>query len=72
VKPVADFNPPDSHWAADFDARLVGSLTHLLERVERLEALVRELHGKDKWRDDVLHQTVSDIRYWAEKKDKQP
>ena len=44
---MADFNPPDSHWAADFDGRLVASFQHLKDAVEDLKRQVAELKAGD-------------------------
>lgn len=63
---MAQFDPPDSHWAADFDQRLTSSLHYLKDRIEsdgekftdaltRIEALVAE-----------AQRYVKDARFWAE------
>lgn len=62
---MAQFDPPDSHWAADFDQRLVASFHHLMDRVVALEAEVRELRQKDVARDASLAQAVADMKHYA-------
>ena len=62
---MAQFNPPDSHWAADFDQRLMASFHHLMDRVVALESEVRDLRQKDAARDASLAQAVADIKYYA-------
>lgn len=62
---MANFDPPDSHWAADFDARLAGTFVHLRERCEALEARVAELEARDKGRDAALAQAVADMKFYT-------
>lgn len=62
---MANFDPPDSHWAADFDARLTGSLYHLLDRLIAAEARIAELESKDRGRDAALAQAVADMKFYA-------
>lgn len=63
---MAEFNPPDSHWAGDFDARLLGTFHYLKERVEALEAEVRALRAKDGLRDRTLERAVKDMKHHVE------
>lgn len=46
---AANYNPPDSHWCDDFDARLLGTFQYLKEHIEALEA--RELERDQAVRD---------------------
>lgn len=62
---MADFNPPDSHWADDFDARLMSTFHWLKGRIESLEARVRELESLDQSRDERLAQAVADMKFYA-------
>lgn len=62
---MAQFDPPDSHWAADFDQRLLASFHHLMERIVSLEAEVQELRKKDSDRDAALAQAVADMKHYA-------
>ena len=62
---MADFNPPDSHWAADFDGRLVASFQHLKDAVEDLKRQVAELKASDAEQDKKINQGIADARtYW--------
>lgn len=62
---MADFNPPDSHWAADFDGRLTASFHHLFDRCRELEERVRELEALERGRDESLAQAVADMKFYA-------
>lgn len=64
---MAQFDPPDSHWAEDFDQRLQSSLHYLKDRIE---------NDGEKFADAVkaitalvieAQQAVLDARYWAER-----
>lgn len=61
---MAQFDPPDSHWAADFDARLASTFHWLKERVESLEAEVSALRARDAERDSLLAQAVADAKHY--------
>ena len=62
---MAEFNPPDSHWAADFDARMWTTFHWLKERIEALEARVSALESRDSERDASLAQAVADMKHYA-------
>lgn len=62
---MSEFNPPDNHWASDFDARMWTTFHWLKERVEALEAEVRELKSRDAGRDASLAQAVADMKFYA-------
>lgn len=62
---MAQFNPPDSHWAADFDARLMSSFHHLFDRCVALEAEVKVLRDRDTERDAKLAQAIADMKFYA-------
>lgn len=63
---MANFNPPDSHWASDFDARLAGTFHHLKERCEALEARVAELEAGERAREAALRQAVADAKFFSQ------
>lgn len=65
---MANFDPPQNHWAADFDARLISSLHYLKDEVDRLQQVVRELERKDAERDAALAQAVRDMKFYVEGK----
>lgn len=65
---MATFDPPQNHWSADFDARLVSSLHYLKDEVERLQGLVSALEKKDAERDAALAQAVRDMKFYVEGK----
>lgn len=62
---MAEFNPPDSHWAADFDPRLLATFHNLNERIEKLEAETRDMQARDRHRDEKLARAVKDARHHA-------
>lgn len=62
---MAEFNPPDSHWAADFDRRLMSSFHHLFDRCVDLERQVRDLQAKDRSRDETPAQAVADAKHYT-------
>lgn len=62
---MAQFNPPDSHWAADFDQRLVASFHHLMDRIASLESEVQTLRKRDSDRDAALAQAVADMKHYV-------
>lgn len=64
---MAEFNPPDSHWAGDFDARLLGTFHHLKERLDRLEAELRVLRSEERGRNEQAAQAIRDMKHRAEK-----
>lgn len=63
---MARFDPPDSHWAADFDQRLASSLTWLKERIEGEQDSVAVLAQELRALVAEAQQCVADARYWAE------
>lgn len=65
---MANFNPPDSHWADDFDARLRESFVFLKEKVEALELLVSELVKDNSTLRAELKQAVSDAAHYYKTK----
>lgn len=65
---MAEFNPPDNHWAADFDARMWTTFHWLKDRVEALEAKVREQEARDAERDAALARAVADMKFYAKGK----
>jgi len=62
---MADFNPPDSHWAADFDGRLASTFHHLKDELESLNARLAEFEAKDAARDAELAQAIADMKFYA-------
>ena len=61
---MANFNPPDSHWADNFDARLRETFVHLKERVDALELLTSHLvKDNDRLRAE-MNQAVSDAAHF--------
>ena len=64
---VAQFNPPDSHWAEDFDARLVSTFHYLKDRIETDEAKFAEALDRIEALVAEAKQYVTDARYWAER-----
>lgn len=64
---MAQFDPPQRHWDADFDRRLASTFEWLREQVEGLRDEVRVLTERDSARDEKLRQAVADARYWAER-----
>lgn len=61
---MANFNPPDSHWADNFDARLRETFVFLKEKVEAHELLISEL-VKDRSRlRQELAQAVADAAHF--------
>ena len=62
---MAQFDPPDSHWAADFDQRLMASFHHLMDRIVALEGEVQALRQRDSERDASLAQAVADMKFYA-------
>ena len=65
---MANFDPPQNHWAADFDARLIGSLHYLKDAVDELQRRVRDLEQKDETRDESFAQAVRDMKFHVEGK----
>lgn len=63
---MATFNPPDSHWAADFDERLAGTFAWLKERVESLQERVVLLEREARQNENRLVQAVADAKFWAQ------
>ena len=61
---MANFDPPDHHWAADFDARLMSAFTYLKDKVDELERRALEVEKKDSERDAALAQAVADVRFY--------
>lgn len=63
---MAAFDPPENHWAADFDQRLTSSLHYLKDRIEndgeRFAEAVRTIEELV----PELRQLVLDARFWAE------
>lgn len=59
------FDPPDSHWAADFDARLMASFHYLKSKCDDLQRRVAELESRDAARDAALAQAVADMKFYA-------
>ena len=65
---MAEFDPPQNHWAADFDRRLISSFYHLKDENEALKARVAALEARDKDRDAALAQAVADMKHYAQGK----
>lgn len=65
---MANFDPPQNHWAADFDARLISSLHYLKDEVDRAHRRIGELEKKDAERDASLAQAVRDMKFYVEGK----
>ena len=62
---MADFNPPDHHWAADFDARLIASFQHLKDAVDSLREEVAALKATAVEQDRKIDPGIADARaYW--------
>lgn len=62
---MAQFNPPDSHWAADFDTRLVSTFHYLKDQIDALSLRVRELEAEKRLRDLQIEQAVADMKFYA-------
>lgn len=62
---MANFDPPDSHWAADFDGRLVSSFHHLKDEVDALKARLAACEARDAARDAELAQAIADMKFYA-------
>lgn len=65
---MANFNPPDSHWADDFDSRLLSSFHHLKDRVDEALALAHELKRDNEALRKELKQAVSDAAHYYKTK----
>lgn len=65
---MANFNPPDGHWADDFDARLRESFVFLKEKTEALELLVSELVKDNANLRAEMKQAVSDAAHYYKTK----
>ena len=66
MNPLASFDPPDSHWAADFDARLTSTFHWLKDRIDADEKSFAETLGQINALKGELEQLVKDARHWAE------
>ena len=65
---MPDFNPPDSHWAADFDGRLLSSFYHLKDELIRAHEKIASLEKRIEEQDKQIAQGISDARvYWSGK-----
>lgn len=62
---MSNFDPPDSHWAANFDERLLASFHYLKDELDLAKARVAELEKKDTERDASLAQAVADMKFYA-------
>lgn len=62
---VASFDPPTNHWDADFDARLVSTLTWLKERVESDEQRFKQLIVEAEKARDEARQYLADAKFYA-------
>lgn len=62
---MANFDPPEKHWAADFDVRLMSSFHYLKDENDALKKRVAELESRDQQRDAALAQAVADMKFYA-------
>lgn len=63
---MAQFDPPDSHWADDFDQRLMSTFHWLKERIESDGAAFADALTEVRALVEEAQQYVRDARYWAE------
>ena len=68
--PLAQFDPPDSHWADDFDRRLMSSFHWLKDRIDSDESEFATALAEIRVLVAEAQQYVRDARYWAEKGDR--
>lgn len=64
---MATYDPPDSHWAADFDARLLETFAFLRDRIYADEAAYAASLKEIAALKDELAQLVADAKYWAQR-----
>lgn len=64
---MAQFDPPDSHWAADFDQRLQGTFHYLKDRIDGLDSSVADSVKALSALVAEAQQYVLDARYWADR-----
>ena len=62
---MADFDPPDSHWAANFDGRLLSSFQYLKDELVKANARIAHLEHRIAEQDQIIADGIADAKTYA-------